>query len=655
MKRIIIFLSMALFLSLGINAQTLSTDTFSDANGNMPAVGANFDVPVDVASIGTIFTLTVYLQFDTAVLTYTGYDTANAVANTQVSEYLPGLIKIINGDFPNQSTIADGLLVNLNFDFNGGYTLLRFGTVENPAQGYKSNILTISYVTWEFPEANVTNGAVEGYFDNVITGGDWHTATDWSLGVVPDEHHNVVVAAGSLVTASAVAEAFAVTVKPGAQFTLTSTLDVTNDFTIESDATGDGSFINDGGFLNVGGDITVERYATNGQWHGISSPVIGAKFDVTYFGGNPEVWVKTYDEDSNGYHYLVDTTALMGAMNGYFTWIQTSGSPMTYDFVGSLRTGTVGFANNMVRTNTGHNFVGNPFTSAIDWNASSGWNKQHLYNAIYFYNGSNWASYISGLPTNGGSQYIAVGQGFFVQVESGYTSGTLQMTSDVCVHNTVGFMKDQSEQTIVRLQVEDAGKVDETVIRFAEEATAEFDGNLDAVKLFSFNNEYPQLYSTANDFMSINSVPYGTSSVALDVKGKDGNTLTISATEAEGFEFLNLKDNNTGVTTNLKSEDYTFTYNSNITDRFELFFGFTGIDTPTTADYAKIYAVDNNVKIVLDDGINADITVYNLLGQRVATRSASGNVTTIAVEKSGYYLVKVNDGANVTTKKVFIR
>jgi hypothetical protein len=141
----------------------------------------------------------------------------------------------------------------------------------------------------------------------------------------------------------------------------------------------------------------------------------------------------------------------------------------------------------------------------------------------------------------------------------------------------------------------------------------------------------------------------------LDVKGKDGNTMTISATEADGLQFLNLKDNNTGVTTNLKSEDYTFTYNSNVTDRFELFFGFTGIDTPTTADYAKIYAVDNNVKVVLDNGVNADITVYNLLGQRVAACSASGTVTTIAVEKTGYYLVKVNDGAHVTTQKVFIR
>jgi len=655
MKRIIIFLSMALFLGLELNAQTLSTDTFSATNGNMPNINDTINVPIDVTNIGNVKYLMVYLDYEPSVLTY--IDTVNGInGNIVVSEPAPGVMKIqVFGVGFQPITIGDGKVIDLKFKFTGGYSGLLYETTDYGAYGSKIRYTDNTY--FYFSDADVTNGAVEGHFDNVIDGGDWNTAADWSLSVVPDEHHDVVVAAGSLVTASAAAEALAVTVKPGAQFTLTSTLDVTNDFTIESDATGDGSFINNGGTLTVGGITTVERYAVNGQWHGLSSPVVGATFATTYFGGNPEVWVKKYDEPTDDYIYLTDTNAVMGDMTGYFTWIQSSGTPMVYNFEGDLRTGTIqsGVIN---KTNKGYAFLGNPFTSVIDWDAPSGWNRFHLDTAVYVYDGAagQFMSYINGVGINGGTQYIAMGQGFFVKVSDGQSFGSIDMTNDVCVHNdTTYFKKSQSEQTIVRLQVEDAGKVDETVIRFAEEATADFDGNLDAAKLFSFNNEYPQLYSTANDFMSINSVPYGTNAVALDVRGKDGNNMTISATEAEGFEFLNLKDNYTGITTNLKSESYTFTYHSNTTDRFELFFGFTGIDNQTTVDFAKIYAVDNNVKVVLDNGVNADITVYNLLGQRVAAQKASGTVTTIAVEKTGYYLVKVNDGANVTTQKVFIR
>ena len=650
MKRIIIFLSIALFLSFGVNAQTLSTDTFSDANGNMPAIGANFNVPVDVASIGDVFTLTVYLEYDASVLTYTGF--ANNTLNLNVTEPVLGVLKILVDDFPAVTTVPNGDLVDLQFDFDGGYTDLTFHTFEYGS--YKSSILETDYTTFYFHDADVTNGAVEGFFENTISGGTWATPTDWSLGVVPNMHHNVTVLPGAEITAiDDEAHANDVTITPGSRVTLTSSLMAHGNFLIQSDASGDGSFINNGGTLNVLGTTTVERYAVNGQWHGLSSPVLGADFSTTYFGGNPEVWVKKYNEPTNDYSYLVDTTALMGDMTGYFTWIQTSGTPQTYTFEGDLRTGSVSSAL-LNRTNTGHAFLGNPYSSAIDWDAATGWTKTHLYNAIYVYDGAagQWMSYVGGTGILGGSRYIPMGQGFFVQVDATYTFGSVDMTNAVCVHNAVAFKS--SQENIVRLQVEDAGKVDETVIRFSDDATADYDGNLDAHKMFSFNEENPQLYSTANDFMSINSVPYGTKAVALDVRGKDGNSMTISATEFDNIEFLNLKDNNTGVTTNLKDEDYTFTYRSNVVDRFELFFGFTGIDTPTV-DYAKIYAVNQHVQVVLNSGVNADISVYNLLGQVITSRAASGTLTSIPVSHAGYYLVKVNDGTHVTTKKVFIK
>jgi hypothetical protein len=311
----------------------------------------------------------------------------------------------------------------------------------------------------------------------------------------------------------------------------------------------------------------------------------------------------------------------------------------------------------MVNTNSGHNFVGNPFTSAIDWEASAGWTKTDLYDAIYVYNGTSWASYVGGAGSNGGTQYIAMGQAFFVEVSAATgTSGTLEMTTDVCVHNGVSYLKSSAtEQRIVRLEITDNVYKDETVIRFTDNATEDFDGNYDAHKFFSYIEGYPQIYSTANDFMSINSLPFNPNvSVPLDVRGQDGKTLEISATEKDGFAFLNLKDNLTGTVTDLKSGNYTFTYDSNVSDRFELFFGFTGVDENDAESYAKIFAVNQDIQVVLNNVDHANITVYNLLGQTITGKVSKGSVTTIPMDKSGYYIVKVDDGSHVTTQKVFI-
>jgi len=661
MKRLIIFLSMALFLSLGVSAQTLSTDTFNSANGNMPVVGANFNVPVNVTSIGDVLTLTVYLQYDPAVLNYTG--SANAAYTTNVTNPSSGIIKVEVSDFPNTTTIADGKLIDIQFDFVGGTTSLTFGTFDSPAGGNKSNILHTDYTTSYFYDADVTNGAVEGgYTDNTISGGDWSTATNWSLGVVPNTWHNVTVNAGTETTLSSDAVAHNLTIAPGGQLTLGGhTLTLGGDMTMQSDATGDGSFIGEGTDVTVGGTTTVERYVTNGQWHGFSSPVSGATFVSTFHYNGTNVWVKEYDEATNTFSYIVDTNRVMDPLVGYYTWLQTSGSPQTFNYEGSLRSGTIGSSNNLTNTgwgaDAGFNFVGNPFTSALDWDAASGWTKTNLDNAIYVYNGTSYASYVSGVSTNGGSQYIAMGQGFFVHVASAGT-GTLQVDKQAAVHNTVAFMKsDNAESQIVRINLLDGSATDETVIRFSDDATDEFDGSLDAYKMFSYNTDYPQIYTGSDKMYSINSLPFdGSKSVPLDVRGKEGDEMTITSVESDDIAFLNLKDNLTGVTTDLKANDYTFTYSSGVANRFELYFGFLGVNNTSETNYAKIYAVDNTIQVKLQGAVeHADVSVYNLLGQMIKSRTVSSTVSSITINMSGYYLVKVNDGAHITTQKVFIK
>ena len=438
------------------------------------------------------------------------------------------------------------------------------------------------------------------------------------------------------------------------------TLSFDSVFLIKSNDEYNGSLINHG---TISSDLDVECYFTAAQWHGISAPVSGLNAGDFYLGGSPNVWMLRYHESTNDYAYISDTNTLLGDMKGWFIWLGGSNTH-TFTFEGASRTGTIGSDNNMVRTSdtTGYNFVGNPFTSAIDWDAASGWTKTNLNNAIYVYNNGNWATYINGAGTNGGSSHIAMNQGFFVQVLDGggpYPEyGTLKMDADVCIHSDTAFMKSSpaTEQNILRLQLSDDTLSDETVIRLTEQATEGWDSNLDAHKLFSFNKIAPQIFSYANGFMSINSLPPNVKTIPLDVKGANNHTMTIALTEADDFDNVFLEDRYTGSVTNLKNENYTFIYHESVTGRFLLSFLYTGTKKYLPVDDSFIaYANAGSISVIIKENSNVNIALYNMQGQKITERIGRSGNYRFTVNATGYYVVRVSDAEGLWSKKVFVR
>jgi hypothetical protein len=442
------------------------------------------------------------------------------------------------------------------------------------------------------------------------------------------------------------------------------TFDFDSTFIVKSTSSYNGSLINHG---TVSSDMEVECYFTHSQWHGISAPVSGLKAGDFYLGGNPDVWMLRYNESTNDYTYISDTNTQLGDMKGWFIWLGGS-SNHTFTFEGPVRTGTIGSDNNMIRTSdtTGYNFVGNPFTSAIDWDAATGWTKTGLDATIYVYNNGNWATYNSGtgLNTNGGSRYIAMNQGFFVQVTDGggpYPEhGTLKMTSDVCVHSDTAFMKTgkYNNQQIIKLNVKDGELTDETIICLNENATEGWDPLYDAHKLFSFNHNHPQIFSTENGFMSINSLPPDIQSIPIDVKGVDGNTLTISLTQAEDFDCVFLTDNYTGNVTNLKKKEYSFIYDENVSNRFFITFVITGtpeVKKDNNNDLVFVYGKEKTVYVYPKQQIPVTISLFNLSGQKLNERNTIISPVTFNVNVSGYYIVKTISKTKTETQKIFVR
>jgi len=432
---------------------------------------------------------------------------------------------------------------------------------------------------------------------------------------------------------------------------------VCNDLTIQSTASGDGSLIESGN-LTASGIVTAQRYISNGQWHGVSAPVSGALAE-SFYSTIANVYLKYHTESSNLYTNVTALTYPLGDAKGFMMWY-AGASGETFDITGTLR-GSTAISKPLTRTapgiDNGWSFVGNPYTSAIDWDATLGWTKANVGATVYLYNTGNWDTWNGTVGTGGmTSGHIAMGQGFFVEVnDDGSTTGTLAMTNDVQTHNTVGFLKSQSAiSELVRLEVKSGAYTDETVIYFEAEATVGYDSQFDAHKLFSFNEDRPHIYSTANYFMAINALPVENTEVPVDVVGIDGKTMTIAATEVVGFGDVFMLDNYTGIQTNLAQTNYEFLYDEDITNRFLLF--FSTVSTPDNIDELfTIYSHDNNVRVFIPIETNAKVVIYNLIGQKVNQTTAHKGINNIPVYESGYYLVTVVDNNTIVTKKVFIK
>jgi len=427
------------------------------------------------------------------------------------------------------------------------------------------------------------------------------------------------------------------------------TLTVDGPLTIESTSGGTGSLLVNGTLTGTG-TRTVERYYSGNQWHLVSSPVTGAVSEL--FTG---LYLQTHDEVLNTYSDVTSLTDPLTPGQGFALWNQNGAATASY--TGTLAASVTKALTRSAPGNTrGWNLVGNPYPSSIDWEAASGWTKTNVDASTYCFNGTggNWAIWNGTTGTNGATQNIASGQGFFVAVsDNGSTTGSLGFTNDVRVHDNTTFFKG-APTDIVKLKVSGNNFSDETAIYFREEATTGFDGQMDAYQLPNLNESAPYIYSTANQGMAINVLPE-VSDVPLNVKvGIETGTYTIETVSNGEFDELHLQDLSTGVTTDLNLNSYTFDYIPGIENRFKLVFGPTGVDD-VAVDLYNVYSYNKDVFVTASENTKGTIAVYDMMGREIAKQSINGTLNVITIEKSAYYVVKVLSDEGITTKKVFIK
>ncbi len=523
------------------------------------------------------------------------------------------------------------------------------------------------------------------------TSSDWNTAGNWSTDAVPIASSNVTInatvpspvidqapATPALCNNLTISAGGLLSINPGKALTVNGTLNNIEGvagLSIESDAAnGSGSLLHYTADVPayISTSLTGSATLTEFKYHLVSVPLTPSSNSPSSL--FQDCYLYNFDVANNIWHGLgTSTTTDLDETKGYMVYFP--GVSATYFFDGNLNAGE--FTSTVIHAGSGYNLVPNPYPSSIDWNAASGWTKANIDNATWIWNSSaatpygpgivgNYAAYVAGAGTNGGSRYIAPGQAFFVKTNA--ASPVLKMSDAVRLHNATPFLKSgESIANLLRVKANANNYSDEAVVRFTEGASQMADANFDAEKMFGLENA-PQLYTLTqgNEKLSINSLPAmsGQNSVPLSFETQFTGVVNLTFANMESFDpsiNIYLKDELTNQTINLRNQAaYTFNHNpANDANRFKLIFGGTyGIEENESLA-GNMWVTGNTLYINTPKlaGEKAKVEVYNAAGQSLLAKSlVLDGLTFLDLNMQGFVIVKLTSGqAVLTTKGVLLK
>ncbi|MCX6278582.1 MAG: T9SS type A sorting domain-containing protein [Bacteroidetes bacterium] len=677
-------------------------------SGNMTVINGNLEI---IATGSTPRDIR-FATTQAPTITISGYFTQNAgtvnLATTSgITVFnVAGNFAVNGGTFTSTSTgskvvfngsgvqnfMNAGTISIVNFEV-GSTSTLNMGTQVLPGGSFTLP----SGATLKTAHTSGINGSITSPAPALNTGAnyDFNGASSQVTGaLLPATINNLTIdnAAGVTLSNAALTVSGTMTINSGKLFTLGSSKQLTVSGALTNSATESGLVIESGGSLihnSANVPATVKReIPKDNTWHFLSSPVSAqAICDGNYApttGNFTDIIGATYDffkwseptvAESKNWLNLKNTdwtlnTTDFGATpqftpkTGYLVaYNGTFAGSATKSFAGSLNTGDQSFA--LTTGGNTWNLIGNPFPSAIDWDAVTKTVLADGYYNIYNEAKSGGAGYESYLDvthkTAGANGKIAATQGFFVKA----ASTPLDIPNTARVHDN-NWLKSSESNPVnqLKLKLGNAVNYDEALIIF--EANGSLNkGWYDASKLFSMNVEVPQVYTMKdNGRICINSLPATNDPITVPVGmliPSDGNyTLDLSGIESfSSRPGIILEDLKTNTTQNMVQTP-VYSFSASKTDdpkRFLLHFALAiGINDKTTSQPFHVIASDNSLFIVDNTGNNkGEVSIYNMMGQLILRKPLSENpLTRLNFDGvTGYYIVKVITQNNLFTCKVF--
>jgi hypothetical protein len=396
----------------------------------------------------------------------------------------------------------------------------------------------------------------------------------------------------------------------------------------------------------------------------------GSSFIYTFNANQPTADWEFYSSNfkpGNGYAVRAE---LAGSYTATF-----SGTPNFRDISVALYNNSNADASDTVSTG-GDNLVGNPYTSAIDWDrVITDPDNSDLEGTIYVwdqnaaYAGNNsvddYLEYnITGGASNTTTGKIGTAQGFFIRVTAASTL-KFKPTHQIVADNTVFY---RGSNTVISedkktgrswLELRRDNNYSPILIGFLKGATNEFDRLYDSpynekntiFGFYSFNDEDKK--------SSIQGLPLLTDyakTIRLGYVVDTPGELTIRITEEHiNSEYLiYLEDIEQGTFTNLREQDYTFSVTTagENNDRFKIHYTqslhLNKDLLPAESDYHIFVDGVKDIRVLLRGDLSSSsvksIQVYDIQGRKVSSfeqEANARNTLNIANLNTGLYIVNV--------------
>lgn len=453
------------------------------------------------------------------------------------------------------------------------------------------------------------------------------------------------------------------------------------------------ALIDGAGTGTISGNVTMQRYLPTGfGYMYFSSPFTSAK--VGELGDEAIEFIYRYDENrivggipASGWVVYDNPLNTLSPMAGYAVNLGPDAGPLTLDIAGEVSNGDMALTlyNNDHPYTHGFNLVGNPYPSPVDWKLINALNS-NIDNAVYYFSnsetdqyGGTYITYINDISSDGrATNIIPSMQGFFVHVTDGAfpVEGRLVMNNSVRVNDlSHPFIKSAKaeQQKLIRLSAcfsSSPETPDYTVIYFDNQATPEFDGQYDALKLLNTDTYVPSLFSVTPGAsrLSINGMPPPggkTLLVPLGIITRVDGTIKFRVPALDpslATMKINLIDSVAGVkreiaqnseySVDLKAGDYT--------GRFFLKFAevTTSVSRQTEEDPGILEATANDgilrLKISSVEDPAGSIRIFDLTGRMLheeAVREA-GYYEYPGLRSNGIYIITYRTGNITVSKKV---
>ena len=404
-------------------------------------------------------------------------------------------------------------------------------------------------------------------------------------------------------------------------------------------------------------EATVESYISQDKWHMISAPINNALSNLF-----ADLYLQDFDEPTYAWTYIQPNNYDLAEGRGFMTW-SASGSTgnTTIEYAGTLNNGDLtvnglSYTASQPNDKRGWNMLGNPYPSTTQWNDN--WTRINTDPVAYIYDGANYitwnATTQTGTHPNGD---IAPGQGFWVKANA--TGASVIIPQSERKHSIQQFYKNTIENQIL-MTLKGNGLQDKAMIIFDDKATAGFDNQYDAWKIKG-DLRAPQLYSIFGDAgMTVNTLPMQEEmNIPLGVEVGVVGIYTLIFNDFETSTELYLEDLHRAKTFKINPEfEYHFIANSgDEVHRFNLHFGNALAVEDELVSGINIYTLDSKLYIQSTDILDAELEVYNMVGQKVFSSKLFGrDYYRVSVNLSeGVYVVSLRSGKELVSGKLFVK